>query len=105
MDRINVIDIIKRLLGVEEVLERLERVEARVEELESKVGSLTKIKVVDIRTKILDALDKPKSTSELASMLKKSRTYVSMIINELEAEGVVKEVGRRGRAILYGRVE
>jgi len=82
---------------------RLRRIEERLLVLEnhrSKPETVAK----DVK-KILDALSsKDMTTSELAKELGKHRSWISLLLNRLERDGKVKEVGKKGRAIVYSRI-
>ncbi len=88
--------IFRRLLGINELERRIERLERKVSALEGKKG--------EIEDELLELLSKPMTTRQLAKMTGKSRAYISLVLNRLEREGRIREVGRKKRQVLYQRV-
>jgi len=82
----------------------------RLSELEERVAALEELMDEEYKTsekfrkEILDFLSEPKTTSEIAEKLGKSRSWTSYVLNRLEKRGKVREKGMRGREILYERV-
>jgi len=91
------------ILGLNEIRERLKRVEERLDGLENFI----KLEIEYLEKggeRVLAALDKAKTTQEVASALGMSRSWTSMVLNLLEKKGKVREKEVRGREILYERV-
>lgn len=91
---------VKKILGISQL-------ERRVENLEELFQKRFKTKPETIKRderKILKILEGKMTTSQIAKKLNKSRSWISLLINKLEREGRVKEVGKKGRAILYEKV-
>ena len=82
----------------------------RLSSLEERVGTLEELMDEEYKTsekfrkEILDFLSEPRTTSEIAEKLDKSRSWTSMVLNLLEKKGKVREKEMRGREILYERV-
>jgi len=82
----------------------------RFSSLEERVAALEELMDEEYETsekfrkEILDFLSEPKTTSEIAKKLNKSRSWTSYVLNRLEKKGKVREKGMRGREILYERV-
>jgi len=84
--------------------------EKRVKRLEEDVGTLKAMNMNEYtsfaknRGQILAVLKEPMTTQEVATRMGLSRSRTSVILNQLEREGKLKEVGKRGREDLYARV-
>lgn len=78
--------------------ERISRLETDIRKIKLSMEG-----VIALEQRILDSLDEPRTTGELASELGRSRSWISHVLNELEKSGKVEEIGRRGREILYGK--
>jgi len=88
------------ILGLGEIRERLRGIEERLERIEIVIGP--EIESLERgEEKVLNALDKARTTDEVASEVGKSRSWASRVLNLLEKKGKVKESGRRGRELLY----
>jgi len=83
--------------------DRLSKLEERVAALEELMDEEYKTSE-KFRKEILGFLSEPKTTSEIAEKLNKSRSWTSYVLNRLEKTGKVKEKGMRGREILYEKV-
>ncbi|MBU4202169.1 MAG: hypothetical protein KKE96_04670 [Candidatus Altiarchaeota archaeon] len=91
------------ILGLNEIRDRLKRVEERLDNMENFVKP--EIEYLEKgEEKVLAVLDKAKTTKEVASALGMSRSWTSMVLNLLEKKGKVREKDMRGREILYERV-
>ena len=91
------------ILGLNDIRERLKRVEERLDTLENFIKP--EIEYLEKgEEKVLAVLDKAKTTKEVASALEMSRSWTSMVLNLLEKKGKVREKEMRGREILYERV-
>jgi len=91
------------ILGLGEVKKRLKSIEERLDRIEIVIGP--EIESLERgEEKVLNALDRARTTEEVASEIGKSRSLASRILNLLEKKGKVKESGRRGRELLYERV-
>lgn len=95
----------RRLKKNEEQLKRMEKffhqLEDRVAKLENPHNPET---VQKDKQKILRELKTPQTTTELAQKLNKHRTWISLLLNELQEKGMVYEKKRRGRQIVYAKV-
>ena len=98
--------LIRRWLGIEELERRFAALESEVKKLAGPKapGPEMRIPSRGLDERILGLLASPKTTRQLADELGMSRTWISLALNELERGKKVKEVGKRGRAILYQRV-
>jgi len=83
--------------------DRLGKLEERVAALEELMDEEYKTSE-KFRKEILDFLSEPRTTSEIAEKLDKSRSWTSYVLNRLEKTGKVREKGMRGREILYERI-
>jgi len=91
------------ILGLNEIRERLKRVEERLDNMENFIKP--EIEYLEKgEKKVLAVLDEAKTTKEVASALEMSRSWTSMVLNLLEKKGKVREKGMRGREILYERI-
>jgi len=92
-----------QILGLEKIHDRLDRIEFRLAKLEE----LEKAEVEPLELgeeKVLQLLKEPLTTEEVASRLKKSRGWASLLLNRLERKGRVKESEKKGRELLYVRI-
>lgn len=92
------------IFGLEDIKKRLKEVEDRLDIMERLVEEEYQ-PVEKFRSKILEILSEPKTTGEIASELGRSRSWTSYVLNQMERRGYVKESGRRGRELLYARVD
>lgn len=93
----------KRLFRQESQLKKVENVLRDLQERVSKIeGTHPDVNEQD-KKKILRELKQPMTTTQLAKKLNKHRSWISLLLNQLEKEGRVKEVRKRGREIVYGR--
>ncbi len=90
------------IFGLEKIKTRLDKLEKRVANIESLLEE-EYTPTQETEDEILSLLQKPKTTDEIASLIKLSRSRTSFIINKLEKEGKAREVGKKGREILYKR--
>ncbi len=84
---------LKYLLGIENLEKRILKIEEKLQNSDSENSEDTE--------QILEVLTRPFTTIQIAEKLKKSRSRVSSLLNELERTGKVKEVGKIKREILY----
>ena len=89
--------ILDGLVGIKELEKRVTEIERRLDRLEER--HLTEAD--KDKERVLELLDDPKTTNELAKILGKKRSWVSKILNELERENRVKELGKKDRKDLY----
>jgi len=82
-----------------DLVERIDSLEDRVGILEGMVGNAE----LRDKAKILHMLRSPLTTVEVATELKKSRTWASRLLNKLEKEGRVVESGKKQGQDLYVR--
>lgn len=94
------------ILGIKDVKKRVDRIDKRLENVEKLIAEEYE-PLEEFKVSILECLSdyEPKTTEEMASELKKSRSRVSYVLNQMEKEGSVKEAERRGKELLYVRVE
>ena len=83
--------------------DRLSNLEERVAALEELMDEEYKTSE-KFREEIMDFLSEPRTTSEIASKLNKSRSWTSYVLNGLEKKDKVREKGMRGREILYEKI-
>ena len=95
--------ILDGLFGSKGTEERLSRLEERVEVIEELLEEENQ-PLEELQNKIMDILSEPRTTSEIATKLNKSRSWTSYILNRLEKTGKVREKELRGREILYERI-
>jgi len=93
----------RRILGISKLEKRIARLEKAVSDLQKKHSPKKETIAKDMR-RILKALDKDMTTRELASLLNKHRSWISLLLNKLEREGRVIEVDKRGREIVYTKI-
>jgi len=94
-------------MGILDSLVGIRKLEERVTKLERRVDILEKAclpKSERNKLQVIELLDEPKTTDEVAKMLGITRSWASKILNELEREGRVKELGKREKKDLYVRV-
>jgi len=91
-------------LGIDILEKMLASVNKRLRAVEEKLSNQTDAWQAD-SARILSLLSKPMTTKQLASALDKHRSWVSQIVNELERQGKVAEVGKKGRELLYGKAD
>lgn len=107
----SIIPSIKDLLGITDIERRLDSIEEKINNLETPQPKTyktyqpyrprtTRLKDYDV----LNALDKPMTTTELSEKLGMTRSWVSDFLNKLWKNGKV-EKERVDREIMYSRVE
>jgi len=92
------------ILGLEEMRTRMENLESRMESIETFIEPDIH-RLEESEEEVFQALEKQMTTEEVASKLGKSRSMASLILNRLEKKGRVIETGRKGREILYKRID
>lgn len=98
-------------MGFLDSLLNVGELKAKIDELESRIAVLESVVSPDVdkleqrESMVLDVLTEPMSTEEVASAVYKSRSWASLVLNRLERNGKVREAGRRGRQLLYERVD
>jgi len=91
------------ILGLKKTEERLSRLEERLDAVEELLEEEHQASE-EFRKEIIDLLSEPRTTSEIAEKLGRSRSWTSIILNLLEREGKVRESGKKGRELLYARI-
>ncbi len=93
--------IIKKVLGIEDLEQKVSRLSEDMEELKAKIKETTR----DEQAELLDALEGRMTTSEIAEIVGKSRSWTSFLLNKLERTGRIREAGKKGREVLYERAD
>jgi len=93
----------KKLLGIDALEKRVDKNERLLKQI---LDRMEGDEVADevIAARILEILEKPLTTDEIAGLIGKSRERTSFILNRLEDEKKVKEHRKKGRKLLYVRV-
>ena len=94
---------LKKILGVSALERKLEKLEGIVENLVEAVetGQSPAENLSKSEKELLTVLEGRMTTDAIAEKLKKSRSWVSSLLNDLERDGKVKETGKEGKTILY----
>lgn len=91
------------LLGLEELRTRMDSLESRMEIIETFVEPDIQ-RLEESEDEVLHSMDGKMTTRELASKLRQSRSFTSLLLNRLEKKGAVREAGRSGRELLYEKI-
>jgi len=112
--RLSISRLNKRVTNLEKSSNKIHQLTRKSAVLEKRIIRLEKLSKRRFKTKVetikenerevLGVLKGKMTTTEIAKKLKASRTWVSLLLNKLEREKKVKEVGKKGRSVLYEKL-